>query len=1458
MSYDPLLESLGLYVLASPTLPATFQANAYRGGVAIEPSSQPSNPTPGTMMVDVGDLNTFKVWDGTTWRAMGAAAGSDGYIQFAMTGFMAASSDLQFDYTNNRLVTGGLVITPASLFGVPAIGQLSIDSGDSNILKWWDGSSWVSAGSSASGITGTIELDQIAVGTGTDTIGGSSNFTFSTAYGLLIQMVPTTTFTPVSVTGDENGYLEINIQNQGIGGSSSTDLVATADTGTSTTNFIDVGINGSAYSGGIFGAALEGYLYTSDQNLNIGAAASGKVVKVLAGGSNIATNTVLTLAAATSTFSNLTLVTPGTTATDVTTAFLTSTGTTTATLTGTNRTDAVFGFVAANGTVAASAVVTGVRGVCQVTPSGATVGEYDGIEARVTRITDTSTNSSGATFAALSAVVNYGMSNTSGTTAAALYGVKVSPGVINSAVSGSSTITAVYGLSVAPTLATSVGGVTTTISTYYGLFLGTVSTSGSGTNTITTRYGVFQQDASAINSFAGLVTTAASTTTVAGLRIPHGTAPSAPVNGDLWTTTAAVQVRLNGATQSLVNGTGAANQMGRWTGTNTFAGLSSCTMTTTSGADILVHAAGTSTATTATNAALDSVTFSGIFTTGPVSAIAGTATFSGATNTATVILTGGYFSTTATGTIANAHSVSGSYSNLVATPGGTLGAINYVGDQGLATVTSATNARFAAATLIGTLAGATFNSADTTSVAVAAAVVGAKITHSVVTTNASGTSTIANVYGVWVSPGTFSSSGGGGLTITNYYGLRIDTLTLSTMTVTNRYGVFQADAAATNSFAGLVLTAASVAGNAGLRLPHGTAPSSPVNGDMWTTTAGVFARINGSTVGPFGAASPAGSNTEVQFNNAGAFGASANLTWDGTTFGIGTSTGTSKLSVTGTNVTGANTYALVTVTRAVAGAAGDQSSFRTNVSWNTQTTNNNSHNGYYASMDLTGSNAAVTASSWNGMYIHMRNQRTAGRQGGLYGINTDISAEGTGGTTDYVYAANLSTTLDNGHTITNEHVGVAIDVNTNGVVTTVYGIYLNVRGTGTITNQYGIYQDGGTATNVFEGLVVTSASTSVRAGLRLTHGAAPSSPVDGDFWTTTTAAAIQTNGVTHTLVHSVPADGTPVVYLAGTAAPSSGVDIDLLTLLTAFAPSTSAASQIRGLYTVLTTSGTNAQNSSLSGVGVNVTATCGAASSSIANATGGVFFVDIQHNASSGSTTTTEVSGLKSTVLVRSLVAGSTWTVSDVYGAYIYMSYSNTGTLNVTNSYGVYIDDSGTTSNATNRYGIYQVGVTSSLNHFGSATYFGTTIGVGVANSSSTFCALAAGTTAKSSLRIAHGVAPTAPVNGDLWTVSADGFFIYINGVTQWISTGLGVPAAEAGNRTITNADNGKNLICTGSLTFTVNTGLLPGFGCSFKGTVAFTGSATVTDVRTTGATNPWCALCCTGTNTYDVVGSKA
>lgn len=55
---------------------------------------------------------------------------------------------------------------------------------------------------------------------------------------------------------------------------------------------------------------------------------------------------------------------------------------------------------------------------------------------------------------------------------------------------------------------------------------------------------------------------------------------------------------------------------------------------------------------------------------------------------------------------------------------------------------------------------------------------------------------------------------------------------------------------ATATFTLPVIAAAPTSGSTSIRLPHGTAPSSPTDGDMWTTTAGLFVRINGATVGP--------------------------------------------------------------------------------------------------------------------------------------------------------------------------------------------------------------------------------------------------------------------------------------------------------------------------------------------------------------------------------------------------------------------------------------------------------------------------------------------------------------------------------------------------------------------------------------------------------------------------------
>ncbi len=102
----------------------------------------------------------------------------------------------------------------------------------------------------------------------TDNIGLSSSGSLST--GNILNMIKTNT-----------GTVQCNIQNASNGTSASSDYVATADTGTDSTNYIDIGINSSTYtdSGYTINGALGGYLYNLGGDLSIGTATTAKVIK---------------------------------------------------------------------------------------------------------------------------------------------------------------------------------------------------------------------------------------------------------------------------------------------------------------------------------------------------------------------------------------------------------------------------------------------------------------------------------------------------------------------------------------------------------------------------------------------------------------------------------------------------------------------------------------------------------------------------------------------------------------------------------------------------------------------------------------------------------------------------------------------------------------------------------------------------------------------------------------------------------------------------------------------------------------------------------------------------------------------------------------------------------------------------------------------------------------------------
>jgi hypothetical protein len=114
---------------------------------------------------------------------------------------------------------------------------------------------------------------------------GSNAFNASNPEKLLIDAGVTTSYNLMTGKGSIDNYLQINVQNRSAGTSASSDLVATADNGTETSNYIDMGVNSSLYnSTGVTGniPILNGgnntYLYGAGNDMTIGNLGNNKAL----------------------------------------------------------------------------------------------------------------------------------------------------------------------------------------------------------------------------------------------------------------------------------------------------------------------------------------------------------------------------------------------------------------------------------------------------------------------------------------------------------------------------------------------------------------------------------------------------------------------------------------------------------------------------------------------------------------------------------------------------------------------------------------------------------------------------------------------------------------------------------------------------------------------------------------------------------------------------------------------------------------------------------------------------------------------------------------------------------------------------------------------------------------------------------------------------------------------------
>jgi hypothetical protein len=113
---------------------------------------------------------------------------------------------------------------------------------------------------------------------------GSTTFSANPEALLVYQNNPTS-FNVIGAKGSLNNYLQLNIQNQNSGANASSDVVATADNGNETTNYVDLGMNSSGYNtSGIAGGADNAYLYSAANDFIIGNSTAGRNLIFFTGG----------------------------------------------------------------------------------------------------------------------------------------------------------------------------------------------------------------------------------------------------------------------------------------------------------------------------------------------------------------------------------------------------------------------------------------------------------------------------------------------------------------------------------------------------------------------------------------------------------------------------------------------------------------------------------------------------------------------------------------------------------------------------------------------------------------------------------------------------------------------------------------------------------------------------------------------------------------------------------------------------------------------------------------------------------------------------------------------------------------------------------------------------------------------------------------------------------------------
>ncbi|MFA5973736.1 MAG: hypothetical protein WC780_15400 [Lentimicrobiaceae bacterium] len=720
-------------------------------------------------------------------------------------------------------------------------------------------------------------------------------------------------------------------------------------------------------------------------------------------------------------------------------------------------------------------------------------------------------------------------------------------------------------------------------------------------------------------TLTGKLNTVASSATTAGLTLPHGAAPTTPVNGDLWSTTTGVFARINGGT---------VGPFGIGTGNGTVTSITA-TAPLTGGAITTTGSIGIPVATGSADGYLSSgnwTTFNNkepAVTKGNLTeATSFVLTITGGTGS--VIGTGAAIQVKQSNTIQAGYLSSADWNTFNNKGSGTVTGVTatapVVSSGGTAPIISMAAATTAVNGYLTSTDWTTFNgkenaltfssplsrTTNTISMPAATISVNGYLTSTDWTTfNGKQTSalTSGNIFvgnisnvatGVALS-GDATMINTGALTLANsgvtaaQYGNTVGTIpsvtvdTKGRITSASNRTIVDNDIPdnitassylllAGGTLTGKLNTVASTITTAGLTLPHGAAPTTPVNGDLWSTTTGVFARINDGTVGPFGTGTGNGTVTSIT--------ATAPLTGGAITttgsIGIPVASGSADGYLSSGNWTTFNgkenaltfnsPLSRATNTISMPAATGSVNGYLASTDWTTfnnkQTSTLVSGNIFVGNVSNVATSVALSgdATIINTGALTLANKRTVTVSAPLSSTQT-ITVIGTAAPTLSIADAAADGSTKGAATYTaadfNATSGVVSLDYTNGQKTTgsVPGFLsstdwttFNNKGSGTVTGVTAtapVVSSGGTAPVIsmaaatttvngyltstdwtafnaklpltggtMTGKLNTVLSSTTNAGLNLPHGAAPTTPVNGDIWTTTAGIYSRINGST--------------------------------------------------------------------------------------------------------------------------------------------------------------------------------------------------------------------------------------------------------------------------------------------------------------------------------------------------------